>query len=222
MKLRDFQENAADFLYGPNYGSIQMNIIGDPAWVPNAYYEYNTNTFTSAPFWPDGTINSTASIPYFELAFNRPVDYNLDTGLMDTGQKNYFADREKNQAGLAAESQTYVAVRCKSQFKGGKFSQDLEGAWMWDQTINEPRNERRLDTPQIIPVAQRTTYYDDIAGGTAPTGGTAAENAQTLGNLQQERLNQLSAANQRIREPGPLVQNAPAAATPAQQQVREE
>jgi hypothetical protein len=69
---------------------------------------------------------------------------------MDPGQKNYFADRDKGQAGLAAESQTYVAVRCKSVFKGGRFSQDLEGAWMWDQTINEPKNERTAQTPPAI------------------------------------------------------------------------
>jgi len=149
-KVFEAGANAADFLYGPNYGSIQLNIIGDPAWVPNAFYEYNTDNFTPTPFWPDGTINSQASIPYFELAWNRPVDYNLDTGLMDPGQRNYFADREKGQAGLAAESQTYIAVRCKSQFKGGRFSQELEGAWMWDQTINEPKDERQVqDTPDL-------------------------------------------------------------------------
>jgi hypothetical protein len=150
-KVFEAGANAADFLYGPNYGSININIVGDPAWIPNAYYEYNTNTFTSAPFWPDGTVNSQASVPYFEMAFNRPVDYNLATGLMDPGQKNYSADREKGQAGLAAEAQTYVAVSCKSVFKGGRFSQDLEGAWMWDQTINEPKNERTAQTPPVIP-----------------------------------------------------------------------
>jgi hypothetical protein len=221
-KVFEAGANAADFLYGPNYGSIQVNIIGDPAWVPNAFYEYNTDNFTPVPFWPDGTINSQASVPYFEFAWNRPVDYNLDTGLMDTGQRNYFADREKGQAGLAAESQTYVAVRCKSQFKGGRFSQELEGAWMWDQTINEPRNERKIqDAPAIVPETQ-TKYYDDVAGGTAPIGRSSAENAQTLGDLQRERLNRLSAANQSIRTPGPIEQNLPPAATPAQQIVREE
>jgi hypothetical protein len=174
--------NAADFLYGPNYGSIQLNIIGDPAWVPNAYYEYNTNTFTSAPFWPDGTINSTASIPYFEMAWNRPVDYDTDTGLLDPGQRNYFADREKGQAGLAAESQTYVAVRCKSMFKGGRFSQELEGAWMWDQTINEPKDERRIqDTPD--PRAGRGT--NRVEGANVLPVRVAGDGSSTARGVQQ-------------------------------------
>jgi hypothetical protein len=142
--------NAADFLYGPNYGTINLNIIGDPAWIPNAQYGYSLTQFTASPFWPDGTINNTASVPYFEFAWNRPVDYNINTGLMDPGQANYFADREKGVAGLAAESQTYIASKVKCMFKGGRFSQDLEGAWMWDQTINQPKDERKAQTPPAI------------------------------------------------------------------------
>ena len=146
-KVFEAGANAADFLYGPNYGKITMSIIGDPAWIPSAQYEYNTDKFSTEPFWPDGAINNTASIPYFEFAWNRPVDYNLTTGLMDPGQKNYFANRDKGQAGLATESQTYVASRCKSFFKGGKFTQELEGAWMYDQTTNQPANERKVQDP---------------------------------------------------------------------------
>jgi hypothetical protein len=200
--------NAADFLYGPNYGRIQLTIIGDPAWIPNAYYEYNTDTFSTVDFWPDGTINSTAGAAYFEMAFNRPVDYNLNTGLQDAGDKNYFANREKGEAGLAAEAQTYRAVRCKSIFRGGRFSQELEGAWLWDQTFNEPISQRTAQSaPAVVaPAPAQTNYYSDVAGGTAPEGGFGRfdENAATLGNLQQERLNKLSAANQQVRNPGPV------------------
>jgi hypothetical protein len=148
--------NAADFLYGPNYGRIQLTIIGDPAWIPNAYYEYNTDTFSTVDFWPDGTINSTAGAAYFEMAFNRPVDYNLNTGLQDAGDKNYFANREKGEAGLAAEAQTYRAVRCKSIFRGGRFSQELEGAWLWDQTFNEPISQRTAQSaPTVVAPGDR-------------------------------------------------------------------
>ena len=144
-KIFEAGANAADFLYGPNYGRIELNIVGDPAWLPNAYYEYNTNTFSTQDFWPDGTINSTAGAAYFELAFNQPVDYNLLTGLMDPGASNYFADRGKGVAGLAAEAVSYRAIRCKSIFRDGRFSQELEGAWLWQQTLNEPINQRQVD-----------------------------------------------------------------------------
>jgi hypothetical protein len=172
--------NAADFLYGPNYGRIQLNIIGDPDWIPTAQNWYSTQSFTTQPFWPDGTINNSASIPYFEFAWNRPVDYNLNNGLMDPGQKNYFADREKGEAGLAAEAQTYVATRLKNMFKGGRFTQELEGAWMWDQTINEPNNQRE-NTPAIDPRADiragRGFNRAELQGRSeilqSPTGGSA-------------------------------------------------
>ncbi len=34
-------------------------------------------------FLPDGTINHESQEVLFELAWNQPGDYNLDTGLMD-------------------------------------------------------------------------------------------------------------------------------------------
>jgi hypothetical protein len=182
-KVFEAGANAADFLYGPNYGTIQLSIIGDPAWLPNAQYDYNVDRFSSAPFWPDGTINNSASIPYFEFAWNRPVDYNLGTGLMDPGQKNYFANRDKGEAGLAAESQTYIAVRTKSMFKGGRFSQELEGAWMWDQTINEPKNERETD-PRADPRAGRGTNRVEGAN-ILPTPRVAGDGSSTARGVQQ-------------------------------------
>lgn len=193
-KVFEAGANAADFLYGPNYGTIQMNIIGDPAWVPNAQYDYNIDRFSSAPFWPDGTINNAASIPYFEFAWNRPVDYNLGTGLMDPGQRNYFANRDKGQAGLAAESQTYVAVRTKSMFKGGKFSQELEGAWMWDQTINELKDQRVEQTePRADPRAGRGTNRAEgvnlVPTRVAGDGSSTARGVQQILNPPTQSLN---------------------------------
>jgi len=182
-KVFEAGANAADFLYGPNYGTIQLNIIGDPAWLPNAQYDYNIDRFSSAPFWPDGTINNTASIPYFEFAWNRPVDYNLGTGLMDPGQRNYFANRDKGEAGLAAESQTYIAVRTKSMFKGGRFSQELEGAWMWDQTINELKDQRESD-PRADPRAGRGTNRVEGTNIT-PTPRVAGDGSSTARGVQQ-------------------------------------
>jgi hypothetical protein len=34
-------------------------------------------------FLPDGTINHESQEVLFELAWNQPADYNLDTGIMD-------------------------------------------------------------------------------------------------------------------------------------------
>jgi hypothetical protein len=191
-KLFEPGANAADFLYGPNYGRIELNIVGDPAWLPNAYYEYNTNTFSTAAFWPDGTINSTAGAAYFELAFNRPVDYNLDNGLMDAGRNNLGADREKGIAGVAAEAVTYRAIRCKNVFRGGRFSQDLEGAWVWDQTFNEPVDQRQTD-PADPRQGRGFNRAEEVQAPTVPRvagdGSSTARGVQQILNPPTQSLN---------------------------------
>jgi hypothetical protein len=88
--------------------------------------------FVTAPFNPDGSINTTASVPYFQFAWNRPVDYNLTTGLMDPGANNINSNRLVGIAGDAQETVAYIASRCRSTFKAGKFTQELEGTWLQD------------------------------------------------------------------------------------------
>jgi hypothetical protein len=123
--------NAADYLYSADQAETKISILGDPAWIPNPNLGYVTpTTFSAAPFYPDGTINTSASGAYFEFAWNRPVDYNLQTGLMDPGQNNVFADRQSGVAGIATEAVTYMANRVTSTFRAGKFSQDLYGKWL--------------------------------------------------------------------------------------------
>ena len=128
--------NAADYLYSVDQAEIKISILGDPAWIPNPQLGYiNPTTFNASPFFPDGTINTSASGAYFEFAWNRPVDYNLQTGLMDPGQNNYFADRQSGVAGIATEAVTYMANRVTSTFKNGKFSQELYGKWLADAKV---------------------------------------------------------------------------------------
>jgi hypothetical protein len=123
--------NAADILYTTDLAKISLNIIGDPAWIPVAKNP-QPGAFVVTPFFPDGTINYSAGVPYFEFAWNRPVDYNLQTGLMDPGQNNYFSDRENGRAGLAQESVIYQTLMIKSKFSRGKFTQQLDGNWLFD------------------------------------------------------------------------------------------
>jgi hypothetical protein len=120
--------NAADYLYSADYAKIRMVIMGDPAWIPSPK-AIQPGKFVTAPFETDGTINVSASGAYFEFAWNRPRDYDLNTGIMDTGRNNYFADRYQGKAGLAQEAVSYIATSCKSIFRGGKFTQELEGVW---------------------------------------------------------------------------------------------
>jgi hypothetical protein len=132
--------NAADVLYTSDLAQINLSIIGDPAWIASPKTP-QPGEFVVSPFFPDGTINYGAGSPYFEFAWNRPVDYNLETGLMDPGKNNYFADRENNRAGIAQESVIYKATGIKSKFSRGKFTQELKGAWLFDgknETVKAP------------------------------------------------------------------------------------
>lgn len=138
--------NAADYLYSVDQATIRLVIVGDPAWIPSPK-AMQPGQFVTAPFEADGTINAKASGAYFEFAWNQPRDYDLNTGIMDTGKNNYFADRSKGKAGLAQEAVTYQAIECKSTFKGGKFTQELKGIWVTDTTPTKTTDAGRNTTP---------------------------------------------------------------------------
>ena len=125
--------NAADILYSNDYANIKLSIIGDPAWIPSIV-PLTSGKFVTAPFNPDGSINSQASPPYFKFAWNRPVDYDLNTGLMDPGANNTNSNRPAGVAGDAQESVAYIAYKSRSTFKSGKFTQEIEGYWLQDIT----------------------------------------------------------------------------------------
>ena len=128
--------NAADYLYSVDTANIVLNILGDPAWIPPPT-NIQPGQFTTSPFFPDGSINFTASAAYFEFAWNKPTDYDTTTGLMDPGQNNfgssqtnYVVKRANDKAGIAQQAISYQAVSVKSKFRGGKFTQELNGIWL--------------------------------------------------------------------------------------------
>jgi hypothetical protein len=123
--------NAADMLYTTDLANITLQVIGDPAWIASPRRP-QPGKFDFGPFLSDGTINYSAGVPYFEFAWNRPVDYNLETGLMDVGQNNFRTNFVDTTGGLAQESVVYMATNVKSMFNRGKFTQELKGAWLFD------------------------------------------------------------------------------------------
>jgi len=123
--------NAADMLYTTDLANITLEVMGDPAWIASPRRP-QPGKFNFGPFLSDGTINYSAGVPYFELAWNRPVDYNLDTGLMDVGQNNFRTNFVDTTGGLAQESVIYMATNVKTMFNRGKFIQELKGAWLFD------------------------------------------------------------------------------------------
>jgi hypothetical protein len=85
--------------------------------------QWNFNAFLQ-----DGTVNFDSQQPMFEVAFNKPTDYNLSTGLMDSNQQNQATLDQTAKAGPAQISRIYIATDCTSMFDKGKFTQQLQGS----------------------------------------------------------------------------------------------
>ena len=146
--------NAADYLYSTDTATINLKILGDPAWIPPPT-NIQAGQFTTSAFFPDGSINTSSSAPYFEFAWNKPTDYNLDTGLMDPGQSNFGADRSNGVAGIAQHAVSYTATTVKSIFRGGKFTQELTGNWLQSPTKKAVDSGRKTDPIPLPPAPLR-------------------------------------------------------------------
>jgi len=119
--------NAAEYLYDPSsLGETKLKIIGDPAWIQQGslFAGVNAKEFNYSPFLPDGTINFDSQQVLFEIAWQRPEDYDTFTGLADpySRTKKITGDRQPIQ------SYVYQATRCISEFKNGRFDQTIEGS----------------------------------------------------------------------------------------------
>jgi hypothetical protein len=97
-----------------------MKIIGDPAFMQQGEVAFGVNAraFEFRPFNADGGINYDSQEVVFTVSFNRPTDYNFNTGIMNTN------------SGSGAPQQTfaYIATHCKNVFSKGQFTQELEGS----------------------------------------------------------------------------------------------
>ena len=133
-KVNEPGANAADRLYSPaDLSKIKMTIVGDPGWIAQGeiWSGIAGSGFRYDPFLPDGTINSEPAEVLFEVAWNKPVDYNLETGIQDPYQQGNGANSVIAGGGDAKKTTTqsniYKATTISSTFSQGKFTQDLEG-----------------------------------------------------------------------------------------------
>jgi hypothetical protein len=183
--------NASEYLYSPNdLAQAKVRIIGDPAWIMQGSMAegVNAKNFNYSGFLPDGTINFDSQQVLFEIAWQRPQDYSLATGL---------ADPYANVGGLREpiQSNIYHARKCISEFRQGKFEQTIEGA-LYSWPIPSGQN-----TPATRPVSVNvnSSGVSDRAAGTEVTtpaqlaipgnGATAAPNTSDTVNLQSTATN---------------------------------
>jgi hypothetical protein len=119
------QANAAEYLYSPaDMGTCSLRIVGDPAWIQQGSMSggVSTKEFSYSAFLPDGSINFDAQQVMFEISWQRPNDYDLNTGLADPYAGGNTKDR------LPIQSTVYSAQKVTSEFRQGKFEQTIEGA----------------------------------------------------------------------------------------------
>jgi len=112
-------DSAAAFLYSvADFAEVNLKILGDPAWLQQGEVStgVNAQTFDYKPFNPDGTINYDSQQVTFTVSFNRPTDYDFNTGIMNVA------------AAAPKETFAYIATFCKNTFSKGQFTQELTGS----------------------------------------------------------------------------------------------
>lgn len=165
-KVNEGGASAADRLYSPgDLSEVKISIVGDPAWLiqGEVWSGVAGTSFSYDPFLPDGTINTESQEALFEIRFNKPVDYDIGTGVMDPSQRIQGANAKISRPPNAADtgptqSYVYKTKQVVSVFAKGKFTQDIDGV-----LINFPIAENKAGT-KINAADGRTTTN---AGGAA-------------------------------------------------------
>lgn len=159
-KVNEPGANAADFLYSPNdLSRCKLTILGDPAWIfqGDLWAGVAGQKILYDGFFPDGTINVETRQAKFEIAFNAPVDYDTDLGIMDPRSKRNGANRNLDLAAEAKYLFVFIAIECTSSFSRGKFTQDLEG-----NLERFPINQNQIVTGKLVPDATRAAQNDPV------------------------------------------------------------
>lgn len=125
-KANELAASAAEYLYNPSdNANAKIRIVGDPAWIQQGSVTnvINSKNVVYSPFLPDGTINFDVNDVMFEIAWQKPQDYDLGTGIMDpySAPGRTFGDRTPGQ------SVVYRARTVTSEFRQGKFEQIIDG-----------------------------------------------------------------------------------------------
>jgi hypothetical protein len=129
-KSNESSANAAEYLYSPDtLHSSRLRIVGDPAWIQQGslFKPVDPDTFRAEArlgFLADGTISFDSAQVLYEIAWQRPEDYNIQTGLADPYAKTSkkYGEREPLQSNI------YHALKVISEFRSGRFEQTIEGS----------------------------------------------------------------------------------------------
>ena len=115
--------NAAESLYNPSdLAKGKVKIVGDPGWIQQGSVAAGVGigNFNYGGFLPDGTINFDSQQVMFSIEWQRPQDYDITTGLANPYGREGGARKPLN-------SYVYLATKCVSEFRQGRFEQTIDG-----------------------------------------------------------------------------------------------
>ena len=180
----EYGANAGEALYSPSdMASAKLKIVGDPGWIQQGSIAAGVGQqFDYSGFLPDGTINFDATQVLFAIEWQKPQDYNLNTGLADPYAKTKGARKPIN-------SYVYQATKCVSEFRQGKFEQNIEGTIYTfptpdlknasikpkasaDSDAGRPSGDKDGKTKTQIDAEFNNTDTSEGAGGTLTSGVT--------------------------------------------------
>lgn len=168
-RLNETAANAADYLFSPgDLANAKVKIIGDPDWIQQGslFKEIKSGESQVADitgFGEDGSISFETGDVLFEIVWQRPEDYDLNTGVADPYGGGYSG--RANKAREPIQSRVYQAVKIISEFRQGAFYQTIEG------------------TLYQFPLPSKKNTVQASSGGTNSTDLDNARVAGQIGNL---------------------------------------
>jgi hypothetical protein len=142
-------DNAASFLYSvSDFSEVRLRIVGDPAWLQQGEVAFGVNarSFEFKPFNADGSINYDSQEVTFTVSFNRPTDYDFNTGIMNTN----------SGSGAPQETFAFISKSCKNVFSKGQFTQELVGSLLpLSNSVNPSQTAQGRPTPTSTATGSR-------------------------------------------------------------------
>lgn len=184
-RANDLAANAAENLYNlADLANAKLKIIGDPAWMMQGSVigVANPAQLTPLPFNDDGSINMDTQDVLFEIAWQKPEDYSLTTGLADPYSR--FTAGGKRQP---LQSRIYKATQILSEFRGGNFEQTIEGTIYMYPVPNG--TNRAPDSKQPATSLATSESGDAIAGTGADGQGEGQDPRQDGDSHSDDRFN---------------------------------
>lgn len=182
---KEAQNSVTTDLMSPgDWAKAKIEILGDPDWLSNE--TANINDDAKSFYGPDGfTIDFKAGQVFIEIKFLEAVDYEHDTGLMRINTDILFFDYPVSIAKQLDGAISYQVTTITHNFKGGKFTQELECAINTFADVKGPtilqERERSRATAASAPIASGQNARDDLLARSPPPAGLKADPPPSTG-----------------------------------------